>query len=110
MFLPLPPLLLNLLLFLQLLCDPGLPHRLLLCPLVRLQVQSCLESGGPTGTVQDLATQLFLEVKETEGSQLYHGLAPQGVCQVAREGLQFLDTVGYASLQPGKEKREAKRG
>ena len=100
-FLPLPPLLLHFLLLLQFLRDPGLPHGLLLGPLVRTQVQRCLQCGGPPGTVEDLISELLLKVKQPQGSQLYHGFAAHFIREGAWDGLELLDAISYAGVQPG---------
>ena len=63
MFLSLPPLLLKLLLFLQLLGDPSLTHRLLLQSLVGLEVERCLQCGRTTTARDDFGSKLLLEVE-----------------------------------------------
>lgn len=59
MFLPAFALLLNLLLFLQLLCDAGLSQRLALAALVGLGIQGGLQSGVTTHAHYHLLTQLW---------------------------------------------------
>ena len=87
MFLSPSPLLFQFLLLLQLLCDPGLPHALSLGSFVRLQVQCRLECRGSTSAGEDLGTQLLLEVKEAECSELYHGIGAKVVRDRARKML-----------------------
>ena len=63
MLLPLPPLLLKLLLFLQLLGDPSLSYRLLLQSLVGLEVERRLQRGRTTTARDDFGSKLLLEVE-----------------------------------------------
>lgn len=100
MFLSLSSLLLQLLLFLQFLRDPGLPHRLLLHSLVRLEVERCFKRGGSTTARDDLSSELLLKLEQSQSSQLYHGSTSHHVREGVWKLLKFMDTVKDTRLDP----------